>query len=241
MQSVLNHIFNCLILIFFISGPAQLCSGGELNEQKTFPPLNPSAVFSPDIFQHADVNSLQTEVMVADDVVSVDLNESPIRIVLQEISEQSGIKVRISRQMVSFNVTDQFSALSIEKALYRLLNGTSYALVYGNNNGKESVTGVYVLASGKPFENTPGKEIVTDTSQQDLIEALDHISLPDNIKEALRDGAKDNTAALRKSLADHKMGALSRLLENLESFGAADSETTHQLRKQLLLHQSQQR
>lgn len=91
------------------------------------------------------------------DLVSIDAEDADLRLVLQELSRQSGIRIWISDNLPMQAVTIHFNDKPMSVTLRRLLKDSNYAAVYGDNN---AITALYILAPGTQqsdfIEPTPG-------------------------------------------------------------------------------------
>ena len=182
----------------------------------------------------------QMTLSIDNGLVSADLKAVPIGVVLESFSSQSGIKINISPERVATTISDRFTDLPVDAALQRLIAGTSYAMVRDNERGGSPVTEVYVVGTRPSPDKREGTTPGGFSTQEEVLESLDEIALPDDIKRAMRETYRSNEEARSLPLAQARYEALSQLVESLETTAPPNSEITRQLREKLHQHESLQ-
>jgi len=168
---------------------------------------------------------------ISEQMVSLQIDQTDIRQVLEEFANQGEIKLWISDNFPGQQVSARFKNQTIETALRRLLRDINYALVFEGNG--VTITGIYIL----PPSNTPSVAVdinpVQYDADQSLRQALESTEIPDNIKSGLLYQAKTNNEARTSRIELQGIGALSRLIKKIELNGTANPETIHSLRASL--------
>ncbi len=164
-------------------------------------------------------------------LVSLNINNAHIKQVLQEFTRQSEIKLWISEDMEPKQLTLHLKNQKIENVLSKLLQDTSYALVFDDN---KIVTGLYVLPTGKiqpaQVKLNPKNKI---NRQQVLNDALDSKSLPDNIKMAILNQFGTGNEVRQQAVKGQREQAIETLIKQLQLMAPDSSEITKQLRQKL--------
>lgn len=168
---------------------------------------------------------------ISEQMVSLQIDQTDIRQVLEEFAVQGEIKLWISDNFPGQQVSARFKNQTIEAALRRLLRDINYALVFAGNG--VTITGIYILPPG----NAPSVAVDINPGQygadQSLRQALESTVIPDNIKSGLLYQAKTNNEARTRRIESQGIGALSRLIEKIEQNGTANPEIIHILRASL--------
>lgn len=179
------------------------------------------------------------EISITNDLVSLDADKADLKLVLQQLSAQSGIKLWIAKSLQPQQVSLHFEKQTMEEALRRLLEDDSYALVYDDN---AVVTALYVLPPGEAALPATVKLMPQndDNRQQLFRDALESSLVPDNIKSALMNQFGENSEALEQSVPLQRSNALETLIQTVQQFGSANSETIRLLREKLELDNTEQ-
>ena len=84
--------------------------------------------------------------------VSAKFTEVPLRIILEKLEREKAIWFKGSKSLFEEKVTVQFTHLSLEKALKRILGTRDYSLVFDNN---KSLRGVILIGKGDASQTPP--------------------------------------------------------------------------------------
>lgn len=177
----------------------------------------------------ASSQAKESSVFVQDNTVRVNLREAPLGEVIEQIANQSHLKVWVSPKAAGQPLTDHFTGLPLDAALQRLLRGMNYALLFSRIDTTGEVSGVYVLSAEDrtPLNSAPS----IPTSNTDLhayIQAQNPDFFPAGIREALLELTERDTK-MEESARDQRREALTRLVELLKTAGHGETETTRRL------------
>ena len=89
-----------------------------------------------------DMEPLDSEIIIDNQRFSADLNNVPLRKVVEEISEQGNIRFEVDESVIEEKISVRFRDLSITKGLKRILNGLNHIILY---NGEKEVTDLIIL------------------------------------------------------------------------------------------------
>lgn len=221
-----------LPMVLFFSGMNSPCSAQDATVHSgpdaAATQIHPAA----DIAQQEE-NSAEYRVFVSGNTVSLAAREIAVDKILAEIGRQKLFKLFISPEFTSYTVTDHFDDIPIEKALERLMRGSSYSVVYGGSTSPQSIQELHVLPSRLPQGQQQAiKAPVFGHSREELLHALELSALPDSMKVALRRDATGNTVAAEEVLPD-RTAVIQQLIRKMESSGAGNTAVAGQLRKQI--------
>lgn len=173
------------------------------------------------------------DIKSSNNLISVNINNAPLRHVLKKLSTQNGIEIWISDSVKPTQITAHFEMLPVDEALRRLLDGSSYILVNNDKNNTTTVKSIYILPLGE--EQPSNAELMLSklppTEADVLTNALKSNSIPNNVKAAILDQIRMNTSELQQTASSQRKQAIHKLIKQLEKVGKADPKTLHQLHK----------
>ncbi len=179
--------------------------------------------------------------------VTVRLQGMQLGDAMTSFTEQTGILVRVATAVAGEALYDEFSDLSLEAALHRLLQHKSYALVFSTESGRREISEVLIVAS----EPGAAPEVSEEPMESSVVEGLlRNVMVPDAIRDALLDTTKQAQGAA-PALVDPKLFEkllapndnpvvsedLSALIEELKSATAGQQAyLRHKMVEQVLKH-----
>lgn len=183
----------------------------------------------------------KVDIKISNNHISVNLNNVPMRQVLEKLSTQTGIKTWISDSVKPKNITARFEMLPMDESLRRLLRDSSYLLVHDNKGDTATVISVYVLPFREGESNKTELRLGDSGNMQGevLAKAIKSNSIPDDIKRAMVDQFRDMTD-LQNTVSAQRNQSINKLIELVEKVGAADPKTISRLRTKYELQRGKQ-
>jgi hypothetical protein len=91
-------------------------------------------------------------------VVSLDVKNEPLGVVLDKISSDTGHKILVNREWADLPVTARLHNVTVEEGLRRLLKNFNYALVFQDNEKRISIEIHGFSSNIEPVERTAVKQ-----------------------------------------------------------------------------------
>ena len=187
------------------------------------------------------------DIRLSDKLVSVNVNNVPMRCVLRKLSIESGVQTRVFDKVRSREITANFYKLPLDEAYRRLLLGENYIMMNDSKGGPSAVTRVYILPLGMgqfdgQIEVHSAKETLNQSKpmlnnlraseSEMLATVISSDSIPDNIKEAIINQVSSRSGELTKTVSAQRNQAIYKLIERIEKTGGAAPETIGKLHEE---------
>ncbi len=151
-------------------------------------------------------------VELADGLVTLEVNNVELTLVLQELATQGGFSLRIMDDLPPQLVSTRFERLSLQKALRRLLADSNHALVYGDN---AEIVAIYLVPPGEAIPSQVGL-IPDNGSSQELLQQMPGSgAILDQIRDTLLSRRGVDGQAFDHS-ATRSMESVNEILERLQ-------------------------
>lgn len=89
----------------------------------------------------------QAGISIKGDRIDADLSQAPLRTILADLSNKTGIQVYIEKGLEG-SVSTRFSSLSLEEGIKRILSGYSSSMIFTKAKGKIRLSEVKVFTKG---------------------------------------------------------------------------------------------
>lgn len=177
-----------------------------------------SPLFTPiPLIEEETSNKRTFEILIEDNLVSLNSKDAEIADVLREIQKLTGIKISIDELLKGKKITNNFWKLNLENALRKILDGYMYHFTYSLNKIDENIKNLkYVYASGFPLP---------DSSNYQAVQAFIDLKWTDN---------SNNESGFILERKKGKDGAYEKIAQIVENFthttDAVDNNMTYYYR-----------
>lgn len=150
------------------------------------------------------------------DLLTLRANDIPLKEVLTEIVDQSGISITIHGELEGL-ISADFSDLPMDEGLKRLVKGLNYVFIYGSEKGKSGTLPIkrviiYSKKGGGPIRRLESRRVVPERQPSQELEEASFDSLVKALQDkdpAVREEAVDRLVDLEDKRA---INHLSRVL-----------------------------